>query len=394
MKQSRFALVLLLLVILTACAPSTPQPTVLPSPTATQTPTVVPSNTPEPTATSTPTPEPTPIVYGPSGFPAEVNPLTGLSVTDPTILNRRPIVIKVQNLPRTDRPQYGLSLADIVYEFYTELGSTRFAALYYGKDAEKVMPVRSARFPDINVIRMYKAVFVFGSAYDAVYSRLANSEFSDRLLLETLDSCPAICRFDPRNRNFIVVDTASLQDFIQKRGINNSRQNLDGMLFEAEVPANGSPADQVYVRFSGAVYNYWDYDRESGKYLRFSETADDINENNPQYAQLTDALNKEPISAVNVVTIFVRYTIADPRAQIEVLDVNMLGTGPAYIARDGQIYKVQWQRMSEDSVLTLINEDGTLFPFKPGNTWFEIMALNTETQQDGNSWKFRFIDDW
>ena len=40
------------------------------------------------------------------------------------ILNRRPILIKVENLPRKDRPQYGLSLADIVYEYsvsYTHL---------------------------------------------------------------------------------------------------------------------------------------------------------------------------------------------------------------------------------------------------------------------------------
>jgi hypothetical protein len=67
------------------------------------------------------------------------------------MLNRRPIVIKVENIPRQDRPQWGLTLADIVFEYYTEQGGTRFAAVYYGQEAEKVGPIRSARFFDFNV---------------------------------------------------------------------------------------------------------------------------------------------------------------------------------------------------------------------------------------------------
>jgi len=78
--------------------------------------------------------------YGPSNFPADVDPLTGQKVTNPALLQRRPMVIKVQNLPRTGRPQWGLSLADIVFEYYTEEGTTRFAAVFYGNDASMVGP--------------------------------------------------------------------------------------------------------------------------------------------------------------------------------------------------------------------------------------------------------------
>ena len=41
------------------------------------------------------------------------------------------------------------------------------------------------------------------------------------------------------------------------------------------------------------------------------------------------------------------------RADTEVLDVNMNGSGLAYIARDGQIYKVRWSRPTQDSVISL-----------------------------------------
>ena len=54
-----------------------------------------------------PTPEPPypPEGYGPTDFPDNIDPLTGLSVADPALLDRRPIIIKVSNLPRNNRPR-------------------------------------------------------------------------------------------------------------------------------------------------------------------------------------------------------------------------------------------------------------------------------------------------
>ena len=83
----------------------------------------------------------------------------------------------MSNLPRAVRPQSGLSRADIVYEYYTEEGTTRFIAIYYGRDAEQVGSIRSARFFDEHIIRMYRGLFVFGSADQRVRDRLYNSDF-------------------------------------------------------------------------------------------------------------------------------------------------------------------------------------------------------------------------
>jgi hypothetical protein len=197
--------------------PEIPQPTSTQAapPTATVTP--VPSATPTVTPvppTQTPEPTPTPAYpaegRGPTGFATEVNPLTGLELENPELLNRRPVVIKVENLPRNHRPQWGLSLADMVYEYYTEFGGTRFAAVYYGTDAERVGPIRSGRFFDSNIVQMYKAMFVYGSAYTDVQWRFVNSDFSNRLLLETSQSCPALCRFEPDGQNLLVANTAEL----------------------------------------------------------------------------------------------------------------------------------------------------------------------------------------
>ena len=401
MKQSRLVILIVLFsIVLTACG-VTPTPTAVPSPTVglpsataflpQDTPTAEPTATPEPTATATP-------LYpleglGPSNFPEDVNPLTGLKVADPSLLNRRPIMIKVQNLPRSGRPQFGLSHADMVFEYYSEQGTTRFAALFYGEDAEKVRPIRSGRLIDINLMRAYKPVLIFGSASYQVYNRLID-EFGNRLILEAAGTCPAICRENENGNSYLVSNTTALADLLTRRNVDNSRQNLDGMLFKLEAPSAAQPGEQVYVRFSAAIYNRWDYDPASGTYLRFSDAANDIGGNNPTYEQLTDAATSQPIAFENVLVMFARHTDIDPRPEVELLEVNMQGTGDAFLARDGKVVPVKWQRLAETDVITLVDENGALVPFKPGQTWVEVLTANATFEQDGSAFKFTLFKDW
>jgi hypothetical protein len=373
--------------------------------TATETPTVTPIP-PTPTPTVSPTPAYPPEGRGPDNFSAAVDPLTGVEVKDPALLDRRPVVIKVENLPREHRPQWGLSLADLVFEYYTEEGSTRFAAVFYGNDAERVGPIRSGRFFDVNVVQMYKAVFVYGSAWEKVQNRFYSSDFARRLILELgKRSCPSLCRYDPNGQNLLVSDTAALKDYLVTRKVDNSRQNQNGMLFKLEAPVGGETAKQVYVRYSGAIYNRWDYDPVTGRYLRFSDKQNDISRNNEVYVQLTDRLTSKPIAAENVVTLCVPHQYFVKTSDSEVIDIIMDnrvatytgcdgqtykgGSGPAFIARDGKIYKVTWQRASKDAVLTLLNADGSLFPFKPGQTWFEVVGASSKLGPNlAGTWRF------
>ena len=383
-------LFVLLSLTLTACGSLAPVATPIP-PVASATP-AAPTGSPVPAvsqvpttgATSTSTLVPTPVnqAVGPTNFPAGVNPLTGLQVPDPSLLERRPLLVKVSNLPRTVRPQWGLSLADIVFEYYTEEGSTRFAALFYGNNASRVGPIRSARFIDLHLVRGYKAVFAFVSAYDKVIERLFNSEFADRLVTEG-DSTP-ITRYNPDGSNDAVVNTADLSAYITSIGVENGRQNLDGMSFNSIPPAGGVPAAQVLVRYSGAIYNRWDYDPASGKYLRFADTANDVDSKNPQYAQSTDRLTGQPLAFDNVVVVLVNYEYYD----VQVWDPQFLGTGQAYAFRDGQAWPLTWQRNPND-VVSLVNPDGTPYPFKPGTTWFEVMGMSSQAQQTGQGYSFQ-----
>jgi hypothetical protein len=338
--------------------------------------------------------EPTPVLdypaegYGPQDFPPDINPLTGLQVTDLSLLERRPVIIKVSNLPRGNRPQWGLSLADIVYEYYTEEGSTRFAAVFHGQDTEQAGPIRSARLFDTHLIRMYKAVFAFGSADERVRTRLYSSGFSERLVLEWQAGCPALCIFEPQGARHLLGNTRELSAYLTRRGVPNGRQNLDGSFFQTQAPEGGQLAPQVFIRYSAAIYNRWDYDPASGRYLRFSDTQNDLSGNNEVYAQLTDRVNGRQLAADNVVVLFIQhdYFLRQP----EIIDILATGSGKAYAFRDGQMYTLRWERQIPDTPFLLKTEDGGPFPLKPGATWFQVLGAASDLRQVDTGFRFHF----
>jgi hypothetical protein len=373
----------------------TASPTLLP---ATDTP--VPTASPTVTATATPIPPsatPTPVSYGPTNFPVNINPLTGLEISSPELLDRRPIAVKINLVPRTTyRPTWGLSLADIVWEFYHNDGYPRLHAIFYGQDAELAGAIRSARLPDHDLIQMYKSIFAYGSADTRVNFRLLNASYSNRLVLEGQRSnCPPtserpLCRIEPQGPDLLLSGTKELSQHITNLGVENGRQNLDGMTFHDTPPANGNPATEAIVHYSIDSYDQWEYDPLRGRYLLSmdgglaSTPAEEI------YSPLLDRVTDLQISAENVVILVAQHQYYQPPPN-EIIEILLSGTGKALALRDGMAYEVIWNRPTLDSVLYLTYPNGEAYPFKPGNTWFHLIGTSSLIQQLGEgSWRFDF----
>ena len=316
-----------------------------------------------------------------------VNPLTGLEVSDPANLQRRPILVKVENLPRTNRPQYGLSYADIVYEYHTEEGTTRFAAVYYGQNVERIGPIRSGRMFDVELISMFKAVFVFGSAYQTVLEEYGRYDFADRLIVEGPNTEPALYRYEPAGRNLLMLDSNLLAEVNRFYEIDDTSQDLSGMQFSYELPESGVPADEIFVRFSSAIYNRWEYDPEAGQYLRFCDAENAYSISEEQYQALTDQLTGEQITADNLVILLAENFVAAPN----IYDIDLQGEGRAFLARDGVLIDAQWVRSAPEDLLTLQTLEGQPLDFKPGQTWFEVLSDFANVKKNDNSWRFTFF---
>ena len=119
--------------ILNGCSYSTPTVTLQSQ--STQPPPSTPTQQQTPTATFTSTPQSTstPASYGPDNFPANINPLTGQLVSDPSLLSIPVMLVSISNFPATARPQAGLSFAPYVFEFSITQGDNRFLTAFYGE---------------------------------------------------------------------------------------------------------------------------------------------------------------------------------------------------------------------------------------------------------------------
>jgi len=293
----------------------------------------------------------------PSPSIQSLNPLTGLPVAEPDLLNRRPLAIKISNYPRDIRPQYGLNEADVVFEYYIEWGYTRFIGIFYGGNAAQIGPVRSED-TSTNISRA--CITLTMSSTTPIHAN-------------TRTSWAGTCRvswwslaMDRARRSFSTGSAVSspmcattkptstprgLQAALPRKGADNSRPDLRSTFFNIDPPAEGAAVDRVLTYYSRCDYNYWEYDPDTAAYLRFQEASPStdlrhINDcaDNPQtYSPLVDSVTREQVSAENVVVIYVSHTFANKGEQDdEIYHIDLMDSGRAYVFRDGLGLPARW----------------------------------------------------
>jgi SdrD B-like domain/Protein of unknown function (DUF3048) C-terminal domain len=132
--QRIMSILFFITIFLNSCSPSSPSTA---QPESTQISTSTPTQQATSTATFTPTPQSTsaPVSYGPDpiDFPANINPLTGQPVANPSLLKFPAMLVSISNFPATARPQAGLSFAPYVFQFSITQGDDRFLTVFYGE---------------------------------------------------------------------------------------------------------------------------------------------------------------------------------------------------------------------------------------------------------------------
>lgn len=396
--------VLIALLLMAACGggpAATPTPTV-----AIATATTIP--TPIATPTLAPTPEATLAgPFGPSGFPANVNPLTGLTVSDPAVLNRRPLLIKVSNQGPEIRPQSGLSFADHVWEFEMEgWALTRFTAVFYSQTPTYVGSVRSARLPDIEqMMDMYGGILVYSGGSSNRYApgtpprvnelinaapwvrRVVTQDYLTALGVSYNE--PYFARLDAPTADIdfyhkLFANPAEIWRLATEEGFND-RPNLDGLYFNFTPPAGGTPTTEVSIDYLGSGPRHiWRYDAARNRWLSFTE---DQQAHVPE-APDTDFLTGQQLAFDNVVIIHAFHWDADyiedeatGEHGVHInLDQDQWGF-PATITllRDGMRFEGTWQRtFGSSGMMQFLDANGQLIAFKPGTIWFSVVNNNLE----------------
>lgn len=349
-------------------------PTEMPTPTLARTETPTPSATPTPEPTATLTPPP---VIGPNTFPDNVNPLTGLVADDPSVLNRRPLLVKISNAPPVVRPQSGISNADLIFEHYAEGGWTRFTAVFYGQSSHHLGSVRSVRLLDLQLASAYDGILIFSGGSLGVIDSLRQSPLYPKEVISPQFGYgePTFVRF-PRDglpfEHTLFTDTDLLWGIVDERQINRRPEfGLPGMAFAVLPPDGGSPASAVTVGYARTSVN-WRYDPVVGLFLRWTD-------GEPH----TDALTGRQIGFENVIVLSAYHEelILFPEkyfGEEESLYIELLGEGPVTLFRDGQAFEGRWLREQETSMFTFYGPDGQPLLLKPGRTFIQIIRAGFE----------------
>lgn len=355
--------------LLVACQP---QPAYTPTPTRTP-------GGPAEVALATETPAPVvptaapPAVEpsGPASYPDGINPLTGLPVDDPALLNRAPLAIKISNDPLA-RPQTGLSYADLVWEHYTEGSITRYTAIFYSQAPEHVGSVRSGRLLDLEIVPMFDAIFSASGFSEGVRKRIAETTWVNRNLSGPFVAEPSLVRIRREGlaeEHTLFAAPAELWALADERGVNNPPDLTPGLAFQPAAPASELTASKMTINWSTQRFLVeWVYDPATGLYSRFIAGEPDI-----------DYLTGEQITAANVMFVGARHVdtdiIEDGFNGLWSIEMQVWGDGPASLFRDGRRYEGGWTRTDPQQMLQFADASGNPLYFKPGNTWFEVVPL-------------------
>lgn len=298
------------------------------------------------------------------------NPLTGELVEAEADLLRRPIAVKIANAPADyTRPQAGLNDADIIFEHWTEGAVTRFTAIFYDTVPENVGPVRSARLIDLELPAMYDAMLAFSGASVGVNQRLNASDFSNRLLRS---SDIGFYRTGDQSKPFehtLYIRLADLWRAVEEKGLNTQPRFGAYNAFSEETPDGGVPASTINIDYRTEKVE-WRWDEELSRYRRWMD-----------FEEHVDATTEEQVTVANVIFL-TPYHVNDPTICEQInngvcaalsIEIQLWGSGPAVVFRDGQRYDVTWQRNNRNDMLNFVDSAGNPFPLAIGNTWVQVM---------------------
>ena len=346
--------------------PTLPPPPTLEPPPASPTPIV------EPTVVEESVDDGTITLLTKEDFGTDRNPLTGEVMEDPSVLQRRPLAIKISNAPALSvRPQSGLNGSDWIFEHLAEGAVTRFTALIYGDAPAEVGPIRSARLIDLELPAMYDAALLFSGTSVGVGNRLANSDIWDHVV-RVSETGTGYFRTGDESKAFehtLYARPERVWEGLESKGLNHPPTFGSQVAFSSEPPANGRPNSGADIDYK-STYVEWRYDPEIGLYRRDADGGDII-----------DALDEEQVTAANVVIISPFHaedgTICeqskDGVCQALSVEIQLWGKGQGVVLRDGQEYDVIWVREGRNDMLTFTDLDGNPFPLQIGNTWVQII---------------------
>jgi Protein of unknown function (DUF3048) N-terminal domain/Protein of unknown function (DUF3048) C-terminal domain len=275
-----------------------------------------------------------------------------------------PAMVQVENAPGV-RPHRGLQKADVVFEYLTEGGISRFTVLFWDPSgAFRVEPVRSARLVTVRLVQSYGGVLFYSGASERVQAQIGASGVHG--FSESSEGGRCFARDSARAAPHNLYTTAD-----------RLHQCLSGLQQTVRYPppATGEPgkAAETVARFD---FSQTVSHRVAYTYAPESRTYTSTDEQGP----LTDADNgSQPVAVTNVVLIRVAHHGVGYSEDVngaEGVDYDLTGSGSADVYSRGGHIVARWDMTQ--GPLRLLGADGGALPLPAGLTWMHLVDPDTQ----------------
>lgn len=311
---------------------------------------------PEPQPEPEPEPEPEPVI---------VNPLTGEPLEDPSIVNRRPVAVMLNNHVEA-MPQHGVSQADMIFEYNVEGGITRMVGFFLDPSKVGVIgSIRSARACFVETVLGMDAIYFHcggSSEADNMMYNLGMDHFDEGIEPYYRD----YGRYETRAWEHTLMTTGEgLADFLDSkdwlRRDHNEDYSYPIKYVEDATPANGETANDVYVRFSNYKTGVFNYNADTGLYM--------ISEYGAPYI---DGNTYEQVGVTNLIVL--RTTVYNSGDSSGHMVIDLQGSDNGMYFCGGKCEPITWEKNSMYDPFVYYHADGTPLDLQVGHTYVCVIA--------------------
>jgi hypothetical protein len=274
-----------------------------------------------------------------------------------------PALVQVENDPNS-HPQYGLQKADIVYEYLTEGGITRFTLVYFdAHGSDRIEPVRSARLVTLRLVKAYQGVLIYSGASNVVQGQIDSQHL------------PA---FDQRTAGLFQRDPSRAAPHNLMTTEDQVRQVVDksGQRVSYQLPKTGEPAEQ------GDAVTGFSFQQTNVHHVTYAySSADKTYSYSYEDGQLTDAGAGKPVAVANVVLVRVAHHdmgYVEDVVGSTGIDFDLQGSGKADVYTRGKHLAATWDL--SQGPLRLLDAKGQQLELPAGLTWFHLVDPDMQVQ--------------
>nr|PZN35633.1 MAG: hypothetical protein DIU67_02750 [Actinomycetota bacterium] len=297
-----------------------------------------------------------------TALPSDLSPLTGLPVSDPELIQRQVLAVKIDNHPQAV-PQSGVEQADVVIEMLVE-GITRFLTLWLESDSGYLGPMRSGRPTDATLLApLNHPTFARSGAQDWVQTFISNRDVHQVGEIGGDATFRVSHRSSPHN---LYVSTIALREWADARGYPSDPP--DPIWEFGPLPSSARPASHVRLDFNRNIVE-WTWDEDEGLWLRTAYNRDSMWIDRDGKTGRLGA----PVLVAFEVEMY-QATPDDGQVGTPVPASKTTGTGRAWVLADGRVVEGTWKRPDEKAGWFVLEDpSGNTIPIPPGRPWISLV---------------------